>query len=80
VIMPLRDRLVYQDRIQNLRNAIDELVEVGLVPAIIDALYGFGENNRKLLMGTRARVPKGSFEYPQPAPTARRRMFGSEGW
>jgi len=60
------DRLVYQDRIVNIQNAVATFKDYGLVPAIYDTFVGFGENNRKLIFGNKAATSRGSFKYTNP--------------
>jgi hypothetical protein len=57
------DRLVYHDRISNLGNAFQTFLDYGIYPALETLVIGFGENNRKLLQGTKAKVSKGGFNY-----------------
>jgi hypothetical protein len=60
------DRLVYQDRIENVKNAAVTFKDYGVLPAVTAIIVGFGENNRKLLFGAKAKVTKGNFDYKDP--------------
>jgi len=57
------ERLVYQDRIKNIQNAVATFKDYDLYTALAALWIGFGENNRKLIFAEKARVPKGSFDY-----------------
>ncbi len=60
------DRLAYQDRVENVKNAVLTFKDYGIYPAIYSLVIGFGENNRKLVFGAKAKVPKGAFNYENP--------------
>ncbi|MEM3334280.1 MAG: hypothetical protein QW745_08820 [Thermoplasmata archaeon] len=60
------ERLAYQDRIENIKNAVLTFKDYGILPAVEQLIIGFGENNRKLIFGSKAKTTKGSFEYSNP--------------
>lgn len=60
------ERLAYQDRVENVKNAVLTFKDYGIFSAVEALVIGFGENNRKLVFGSKARVPKGSFSYSDP--------------
>ncbi|MEM3271775.1 MAG: hypothetical protein QXX42_00905 [Thermoplasmatales archaeon] len=60
------ERLVYKDRIENIKNAVSTFRDYGITPALMALYIGFGENNRKLIFGSKAKIAKGTFEYENP--------------
>ena len=60
-------RLVINDRINNLMNALSVSLEGSGIPgAIMNLAVGFAENNRKLLYGDSYYLKQGQFDYPMP--------------
>lgn len=51
VLEAIRDRIVVDDRIDNLRNIVDDVKDEGVWPALDGLMRGFGRNNRKLVGG-----------------------------
>lgn len=49
VLENVRSRLVVDDRIDNVRNVIDDIRGEGLWPAWNTLASGFGSNNRRLI-------------------------------
>ncbi len=66
--MDINDRLVIEDRMKNIENAVKTIRDSGIVSAgwLFNLAVGFAQNNRKLLFGRDYDIPKGQFEYPFP--------------
>jgi hypothetical protein len=45
----ISERLVFNDRIDNVKTTIDLLISDSVESAVINAVLGFGRNNRRLL-------------------------------
>jgi len=45
----ISERLVFNDRIENVKTTIDLLISDSVASAPMNLIYGFGRNNRRLL-------------------------------
>ncbi|MDE1821002.1 MAG: hypothetical protein KGJ23_08335 [Euryarchaeota archaeon] len=50
-VSDIGSRLVYRDRMQNIRDAVETFRDRSADEAVIGLVSGFGHNNRKLLLG-----------------------------
>lgn len=55
------ERLVYKERMQNIRDAVETFKDRSFEEGLLGLLSGFGHNNRKLVLGRNEAMGTGKF-------------------